>query len=52
MRDKTSHKNDHLKKFQIMDKREVKIISKEQYEKMLEEGEAFEEDLPPKKEVD
>lgn len=51
MRDKTN-KNDHLKKFQIMDKREIQIISKEQYEKMLEKGEAFEENFPTKKEVD
>lgn len=51
MRDKTN-KNEHLKKFQITDKREVQIISKEQYEKMLEKGEVFEENLPTKKEIE
>nr|WP_187433310.1 hypothetical protein [Serratia marcescens] len=51
MNDKTSNENG-LKKFQIMDKREVKLITKEQYEEMLERGEVFEEDIPTKKEVD
>lgn len=51
MRDKTSNEN-RLKKFQIMDKREVQLITKEKYEEMLERGEVSEEDIPTKKKED
>lgn len=48
MRDKTSDEN-RLKKFQIMDRREVQLFTKEKYEEMLERGEVSEEDIPTKK---
>ena len=51
MRD-NKNKGDRLNKFQIMDKREIQVISKEQYEKMLENGEITEETYPSKKDVD
>lgn len=51
MRD-NKNKGDRLNKFQIIDKRELQIFSKEQYEKMLENGEITEENKPSKKDVD
>lgn len=51
MRD-NMNKSDRLKKFQIMDKREVQMFSKEQYEKMSENGEITEETIPSKKDVE
>lgn len=51
MRD-NKNKGDRLNKFQIMDKREIQIFSREQYEKMLENDEITEDNKPSKNDVD